>query len=55
MMIEKFATICGQGSSEFLDLNHASRHMTLSVPYDPEVRSGAQQRTQANFGIGTLA
>jgi hypothetical protein len=54
-MIEKFATIGGQGSSEFLDLNHTSRHMTLSVPYDPEVRSHTQQRTQANFGIGTLA
>jgi hypothetical protein len=54
-MIEKFATIGGQGSSEFLDLNHTSRDMALSVPYDPEIRSRARQRTQANFGIGTLA
>ena len=54
-MIEKFATIGRQGSSEFLDLNHTSRHMLLSVPYDLEVRSRAQQRTQANFEIGTLA
>jgi hypothetical protein len=28
-MIEKFATICGEASSEFLDLNHTSKHVLL--------------------------
>jgi hypothetical protein len=53
-MIEKFATMGGPGSSEFLDLNHTSEHKGLSVPYDPEVRSRHQPPTLANFGIGTL-
>jgi hypothetical protein len=26
-MIEKFAIIGGEGSSEFLDLNHTSKHL----------------------------
>jgi len=42
-MIEKFAGIRGLVRSEFLD-----------VPYDCEVRSRTQRRTQANFEIGTL-
>ena len=28
-MIEKFATISGKGSTEFLDLNHTSKFMFL--------------------------
>jgi hypothetical protein len=28
-MIEKFAIISGEVSSEFLDLNHTSKHMLL--------------------------
>jgi hypothetical protein len=28
-MIEKFAYVCGKGTSEFLDLNHASNSMIL--------------------------
>ena len=54
-MIEKFAANDRNRSSEFLDLNHTSEHMGLSVPHDLEVSSNAQPRTQANFGIGTLA
>jgi hypothetical protein len=40
--------------SEFLDLNHTSNSLIL-VSLDSEVRSRAQPRTRANFGIGTLA
>jgi hypothetical protein len=54
-MIEKFAIIGGKVSTEFLDLNHTSKHMASSVPYDFEVRSRHQQQALANFGIGTLA
>jgi hypothetical protein len=39
-MIEKFAAMGGEVSSEFLDLNHTSDLMDFSVPYDSEVRSG---------------
>ena len=53
-MIEKFAIISGEVPSEFIDLNHTSKSMLSSVPYDSEVRSRPQQRSPANFGIGTL-
>ena len=39
-MIEKFAPSSGSVPSEFLDLNHTSKSLILSVPYDSEVRSG---------------
>ena len=54
MMIEKFATISGQGSGEFLNLNRTSEHMASSAPCDSEVRYWHLRQALANFGIGAL-
>ena len=53
-MIEKFAIISGEVSSEFLDLNHTSKSYVSSVPYDSEVRSLPPAASSGDFGIGTL-
>ena len=53
-MIEKFADISGEVTSEFVDLNHTSKVYASSVPHDSEVRSRPHPRALANFGIGTL-
>ena len=54
MTIKKFASAGGKGSSEFLDLSHTSKSMTLVslmiAKFAPEPGRGAQ----ANFAIGTL-
>ena len=39
-MIEKFATISGGVSSEFLDLNHTSKHMILGSLMIPKFAPG---------------
>ena len=52
VMIEKFAGICSTVLSEFLDLNHTSNTVILSVPHDFEVRSRTQLRAPANFESG---
>ena len=54
-MIEKFATISGGGSSEFLDLNHTSKSMFLVPLMIPKFAPDASRELPANFGIGTLA
>jgi hypothetical protein len=52
-MIEKFAIIRGEGSNEFLDLNHTSKSMNLVSLMIPKFAPSPQPRTLANFGIGT--
>ncbi len=54
-MIEKFAVMRGKVSSELLDLNHTSKRVASSVPYDFEVRSRHQQQALASFEIGAPA
>jgi hypothetical protein len=54
-MIEIFAIISCDVSSEYLDLNPTSKPMISSVPFDSEARSPPRQQTVASFGIGTLA
>ena len=58
VMIEKFAIISGEGSSEFLDLNHTSEPMilvSLMIPkfaLDPAASSGELRNRDTN---GTVA
>jgi hypothetical protein len=39
-MIEKFAIISGEASSEFLDLNHTSKHVLLVSLIIPKFAPG---------------
>ena len=54
-MIEKFAIILGKVASEFRDLNCTSKSMLLVSLMMPKFALGPQQRTLANFSIGTLS
>jgi hypothetical protein len=53
-MIEKFVIVLGSVSSEFLDLNHASKSMFLVFLMIPKFAPDPRPRALTNFGIGTL-
>ena len=53
-MIEKFATVWGEVSSEFLDLNRISEVKLPVSLMIPKFAPGTRRKLWANFGIGTL-
>jgi hypothetical protein len=54
-MIEKFAGVRGMLRSEFLDLNHTSKPMSLVSLMIPRCAHYAGSKVRANFAIGTQA
>ena len=54
-MIEKFANTRCMLRSEFLDLNHTSKAMTLVSLLLPKFARGPSIEVLANFESGTLA
>ena len=53
-MIEKFAIVHGTRLKRIARSESLEQLNDSSVPFESEVRSRGQHRTQANFGIGTL-
>jgi len=53
-MIEKFAMLGSEGTSEFLDLHHTSNSMILVSLMISKFARGPSRKMLANIEIGTL-